>query len=285
MDGEIYMDWSKAKSILIIAFIVTNLFLVYVLYSTQSIDNTNVDYEFINDVKDLLLEKKINIDSTIPTEIPSLPLLTIEYETYDPHELADTFLGEYTIEEVEDNEYYKNGKEALTINNSNEIIYTNENNTEKLNSLEKDELIALAEKFIRDKGFAIDDYKLSDFRESDGTYSIEFNKYIENIFLEKSYMKFSIDEYGIRRFERYWVISAELGESSITLVSAPRALLKLVTIEDAYGKTIIDIVPCYYLDLTKHTSIGDPKNMKGGKAALAWRIQFSDGTKIFLEDN
>jgi len=280
-----HMDWSKAKSILIVAFIVTNLFLAYVLFNAQNVDNSNLNYEFIDDVKSLLLEKDIKINSTIPTEIPSLPLLTIEYETYDPVELANTFFGEYTIEEIDGNKYYRKGNETLTIENCNELIYTSEDNVEKINSTEKEELIKLAEKFIKDKGFAVDDYKMSEFSENDGTYYIEFNKYIEGIFFEKSYMKFFIDEYGVKSFERYWVSSTELSSSNITLISAPRALLKLITIEDSYGKVITDITPCYYLDLQKHTSIGDPKKVKGGKATLAWRIKFDDGTKIFLEDN
>ena len=279
------MDWSKAKNILIVAFIITNLFLAYVLLDTKSIDNPTIDEEFISDVKELLLEKDIKIDSTIPTEIPSLPLLTIEYETYKPVDVASKFLGKYTIKNIEGNEYYTNGTETLTINNGNRIIYSNYNNIKKINSIEKKNLIAIAEDFIRDKGFETNDYKLSDFRENNGTYYIEFNKVIQNMFFEKSYMKFNIDTAGIKEFERYWVRSAELGDNNITVMSAPRALLKLVTIKEAYGKTITDISTCYYLDLQKHMSIGDPKKMKGGKATLAWRIQFDDGSKIFLEDN
>lgn len=285
MDGEIYMDWSKAKNILIVAFIITNLFLAYVLIDTKSIDNPTVDNEFITDVRNLLLEKDIKIDSTIPTEIPSLPLLTIEYETYKPVDLASKFLGQYTAENIEGKEYYRNGDETLIISNGNEIIYTDDNNIKKIQSFEKKNLIRIAEDFIRNKGFASDDYKLSDFRENNGVYYIEFNKVIKDMFLEKSYMKFDIDASGIKKFERYWISSAELGDNNIALMSAPRALLKLITMKDAYGKTITDISTCYYLDLQKHMSVGDPKKMKGGKATLAWRVQFSDGTKIFLEDN
>jgi len=285
VDGEIYMDWSKAKNILIIAFIITNLFLAYVLIDSKNIDNPIIDDEFITDVRNLLLEKDIKIDSTIPTEIPSLPLLTIEYETYKPVDLASKFLGQYTTENIEGKEYYRNGTETLIINNENEIIYTNDDNVKKIESLEKKDLIKIAEDFIKDKGFASNDYKLSDFRESNGTYYIEYNKVIQDTFFEKSYMKFNIDASGIKKFERYWVSSAELGDNNMTLMSAPRALLKLITMKDAYGKTITDISACYYLDLQKHMSIGDPKKMKSGNATLAWRIQFSDGTKIFLEDN
>jgi len=76
------MDWSKAKSVLIIAFVITNIFLLHAISENNNVYDSYhiVEDHFANDVKSRLLEKGIKIDVDIPQNIQSLPLLNIEYE-------------------------------------------------------------------------------------------------------------------------------------------------------------------------------------------------------------
>lgn len=281
------MDWSKAKNILIIAFIITNIFLAYVLINSRSTDVPTVEDDFIKDVKSFLLEKNIKVAVDVPKEIPSLPLFRIKYEIYNPQDIASRFLGsKYTTETIEGKEYYINGNENVTVKNSNEIIYENTNIESKYNDLTSKEAESLAIKFINEKGFSTEDFKLSVISYEDQKYYIEYTKVIDDFYFEKSYMKFVIGPAGINEFERHWIESAESDDSTtVTVMSAPRALLKLLTIEEAHGKTIKEISICYYLDPEKHIGSSDSSNTKGGKATPAWRVIFDDGTKIFLEDN
>lgn len=78
------MDWSKAKTILIIAFIVTNIVLGYALFNSQRIDEPTLKEDFITDVAKLLKEKDITLNTAIPKEIPSLGIMTVEYEQRTP---------------------------------------------------------------------------------------------------------------------------------------------------------------------------------------------------------
>ena len=78
MDGE-RDDWSKAKTILVIAFIITNLLLIYVLVGENHIYEPTLKDEFIDEVIALLAEgHKARTD--IPKEIPRLNSMIVEYE-------------------------------------------------------------------------------------------------------------------------------------------------------------------------------------------------------------
>lgn len=281
------MDWSKAKNILIIAFIITNVFLAYVLINSRDNHTSTVGEEFIRDVQTFLLEKNIKVAVDIPKDIPSLPLFNIKYETYNPQEIANKFLGQkYETETIQGYVYYVNGSESVTVKNGNEIIYKNASKTQIYDSMTSDRAVDLAQKFIEDKDFSVSDYKLSIITYEDDVYYIEYTKLIDDFYFEKSYMKFAISLSGINSFERYWIESADLDDSiHMTIMSAPRALLKLLSMEEAYGKTISEISVCYYLDPNKHIGANSSSSAKGGKATPAWRIVFDDGTKIFLEDN
>lgn len=282
------MDWSKAKNILIIAFIITNIFLAYVLINSRSTNIPEVSDDFVKDVEGFLLEKNINLSVEIPRYLPSLSLYTIKYEMYELLDIARRFFGQqYSIDDTESNIYHiSNGIEKVTVKYDNEIIYESIANSKKYFNLNKEKAEDMAKDFISSKGFSTDDFKLSYIKEENGTYFLEFTKVIDDYYFEKSYMRFYISETGVNRFERYWIESAELDDSTnLTIMSAPRALLKLLAMEEVHGKTIEEISISYYLDPETHIGVINASKTKGGKATPAWRILFSDGEKIFLEDN
>jgi len=89
------MDWSKAKNVLIIAFIATNIFLIYniqsKLFGEQEIHIINDEY--VNSVEEHLNNNGIELEAHISKEIISLPILVVRYKTFDSDTLAQGFLG------------------------------------------------------------------------------------------------------------------------------------------------------------------------------------------------
>lgn len=278
------MDWAKAKNILIIAFILTNLLLIYVLVDTKDLEDPTLKVEFIKDVKNMLLEKNININCEIPKTTPSLPLLTVEYESYDPHKLADRFFKDYSRELNEDSFVFKSEAERLIVKNRKEIEYENNSNTNKYDKITKSNIDTIIRDFLIDKGFSVDDYVLDSIKEDNGTYYVKYNKKYKDIVIESSYMDFKIDNSGVKKFSRLWINPLGLDDNGIKVSSAPRALLRLISIEEVYGKSIERIDLSYYFSPKNHSSIGDLKDAKQAKAIPAWRITFDDGSKEFLEE-
>lgn len=70
------MDWSKAKNILIVALIATNIFLLFTYLTKNETDHKIVD----KDVLFTVLEgKNIFVDTQIPDKYENMPAINIEY--------------------------------------------------------------------------------------------------------------------------------------------------------------------------------------------------------------
>jgi regulatory protein YycI of two-component signal transduction system YycFG len=274
------MDWSKAKNILIIAFIITNLLLIYVIKSNENSHQMypTINEAFIEDVKDRLLRKNIQVSTEIPKETPSLPILNVEYEIYNsPHKLAKSFLGEYNQGHHEFI-YYNDKGEKLTLIDDKRILYESNSKNKLYDNLSKEQLIKITEDFIEQNGFKTGDYRLNNFRFTNGKYFLEYTKLYNGMSIETSYMRFEIDKTGIKKFERQWVKSIVPNERKIIITPAPEALLKLLLMEEHYGKTIMEIELCYSSSFEERNP-EDWKRIVKSNVDPTWKVKFKDGTK------
>ncbi len=281
------MDWSKAKTILIIAFVITNLLLAYMLFDNNSIAEPTVSDDFIADVTKLLNTKDIKLNCNIPKDIPSLSTMTVEYEVYDIADINKVFFNGTSlgINQVEGIVEFKKDKEIVKIIDEKKLDYENGNDENKYNDLNEEKAIHLAEEFLEYKGFIESDMELTYKSNYKNTYYLEYTKIYNGIYLENTYTKFVIDKRGVKRFERFWLNPKEVGDNEIYISTAPKAILGLLNMDSVYGKTIDDISLCYYFDPVRHRDVvEDPKKTREGKAIPAWRIQFNDDSIVFLDE-
>ncbi len=280
------MDWSKAKSILIISFIITNLILAYVLISGDKYEETTIKDSFIEDVIQLLDKKDIKLGLSIPREIPSLVSLTVEYENIDSYRVnEDFFKGLGSIESkgtgITEINY---GEESILIRNRKTLLYQNKNTQIKYNNMDKELAIDLALSFIKEKGIDTSDMKLSKVIEEENLFKIEYTKVYEGRYIERANTLIEVDQRGIFSLERMWLNVVEVGEKPRYISTAPKSILSLLTMEEAYGKTIEDISLTYYFDPEKQEFVNNPTDAKRGNTVPGWRVVFSDGTKFILDD-
>lgn len=282
------MDWSKAKNILIISFIFTNIFIAYVLFSVnKDQEKVEIQDEFIEDVVALLAKESIKIDTEVPKEIPSLPIVSVEYEVYDTKKILERFLGSYTEEFVDGIITYRNDKKTVQFERNNKkIIYRDENlsNQDIKNAITKEEAIKKSEDFVITNGFDFKNTKLGFVTEQDGVYKLFYNNVVDDITVEQTNMTLEISSEGIISFERYWIYKAEKEVQVLKPTSAPKALLRLLARDEYHGKTIKKIEICYYFNMDDYRDdeLGDSK---GGVAVPTWKFVFQDGEKVFLEEN
>lgn len=279
------MDWSKAKTILIIALIVTNSLLGYVLFVDQNNVDATIQSEFVQETVDLLNKKDIKLQTEIPTTSPNLFGLTVEYQILNNETLNNNFFeGKGNIDSKGEGLleiYYED--QLITVINKKLIIYESFTEEIKYDLLSEEQAIDIAKDFIADKGFILTDMELSYSKVVDGVYNIEFTKiYYEN-YMESTFTNVVIDNRGVRKLERNWLDMIDIGATSIHIGSAPKSLLALISMEEVYGKTIKDISLCYYFNPEKHDYLNDPGEAQRGSAIPAWRIQFEDGYKIFID--
>lgn len=281
------MDWSKAKTILIIAFIITNILLVYVIMGENHINNEpTIKDEFIEDVMKLLKDKNITVSAQIPKDIPHLNAMTVEYENVNIQELNRNYFNNDGIIEQDGDDLAKIVKddESILVINNRFIIYENKREREIYKDLDKDKAIQLSKEFINKGQFQTSDMELTFIKEDKGIFYLEYSKIYEDILVERTFTNFQIDKRGVKKFERLWLNEKDFGEVEIYISTAPKSILTLLGMQEVYGKTITDISLCYYFDPEKHDYLGEPKDAKQGKAVPAWRVQFDDGYKIFIDE-
>ncbi|MBS4534432.1 two-component system regulatory protein YycI [Clostridium sp. D2Q-14] len=285
------MDWSKAKKILIIAFLIVNIVLLSSnLYRAKGMNQYTATTE--EDVKQQLAKVDIKIDTDIPTNVLDIKLLEIKYEDYSTDtkkiDIARKFVHltdviDFSNVETEDNTItFNNGNERIDIVNDNKLIYTN-NKKENIENTNYDPHEVVND-FLKDKGFDTDDYVLRNEEKNGSVYNLEYTKKYKDTIVEKSYMNFVISSSKVVKFERFWIDAIEEKENKFELRPATDHLLKLLSEEDLMGKDIENIDICYYFD-PADTDMFDVKEPRSGDAVPAWNVEFSDGTNKYLYDN
>lgn len=280
------MDWSKAKNVLIIAFIVINILMGYVLIlKDKEVDATNSP-DFINQAIGLLNKKEIKVHTDIPNIKPELSTLTIVFENIKPEVINTNFFNNraYISSVSEELVELSLVDENVSILNKKLLIYESGSTEIKYPTLNEDIVIDIAKDFLVQKGFSIDDVKISHMKRVGEYYYVEFSKIFNNIYLESSFTNIQIDSRGVIKMERMWLDVKEVGESLISISPAPKSILGLLSMKEVYGKSIIDISLCYYFSPGKHDYIEDPLEAKQGRAIPAWRIQFEDGYKVIIDN-
>lgn len=280
------MDWSKAKTILIIAFIITNIILGLVIFSVDKHEDATLKEDFIEEVEGLLVKKDISIDTQIPREVPFLNTLTVEYEVLDFDSVnKDFFNGEGIVDlKVKDLAKILRDNENISISNRKIIKYENNDDTLIYKDLDKDKVKDIAMKFLKDKNFDTSDMEVSFINQKEDSYIVEFSKIFNERYLEIAYTLVEVDRVGVRSLERLWLDVLSEGDNPIYISTAPKSILELLSREDVYGKTIVDISLSYYFEPTRNDYIQKPKDARRGKSIPAWRVLFDDGYKVIIDN-
>jgi regulatory protein YycI of two-component signal transduction system YycFG len=274
------MDWNKSNTILIIAFLVLNIFLLTSTFGNKSIDNfdTDLDSNFQDNVGNILLSKNIDIKCEIPESVFNLPVLETEYEMIEiNNELVRKYLGK-NLEAIEDVYKYENDKnETLEIVDGKKIRFTIRNMISGEINIDDEELNKIIKSFLGE--YNIDDtgfYESCRYISKNGSY-ITYTQNYNDINMDNSYMNFLVDKEGIYAFEMQRISTVIEIKDKIRTTPAIEALLRLMTYDDIRDKDIIEIKMKYY-------SIEDENWKKITKinSDPTWKIVFSDGTQKYL---
>lgn len=281
-----HMDWSKAKTILIVAFLVTNLILGYVLLSSDKQVESTLKKDFIEDVTNLLNKKNILIDTEIPKDIPSLNTLNVEYEIMGTYDLnKNYFSGEGKIEALDQETTHISAEdEEIMIINKKIFKYKNNKDMEIYKDLNIDLAKDIAYKFLEEKKYNTADMKISYIKEENNNFNIEYGKIYKEKYLETAYTRITIDNRGIKSLERMWLNVLEEGDAPIYISTAPKAILNLLSMKEVYGKTIKDISLSYYFEPSELDILQELKDTKKGRTIPVWRVVFSDGHKVIIDN-
>lgn len=273
------MDWNKSNTILIIAFIIINILLLATTINNIYKDEYNVlsDKDFINETEQILKQKNITINCSIPKETYILPVLETEYEIIDVNnDLIQNYLGK-GVEAKEDVFSYSNEKgETLDIIDNKKIVFKKRNSLKGLKPTEEN-ILAYIESFAKEKNLDMTKYDRTYKYDNDEGSCIIYNMHQNNISIDNSYMRFFIDNEGIYMFEMQRIKSTMEIKEKIRTVSSMEALLRLMTYDNLKDKEIDGIEMVYY-------SLEDNnwKYIIKTNSDPTWKVIFKDGNQLHL---
>ncbi|QSX05023.1 two-component system regulatory protein YycI [Sedimentibacter sp. zth1] len=273
------MDWNKSNTILIIAFLIVNIFLFSYTYYDDLLDkkqDTIENESFLQSVEEILETKNITIKCDIPQKIYKRPFLEIEYKIVHPSKkLIEDFLGEYSGLISDDINVYEKNDEKLEIVGGKKIIYSKEtpSNIEINNTKSADNII---NEFCVEKNIDLSNF-IKDFTETkDNTKIVRFVQRYKGYKVENSYIRFYISKGDVIGYEKQFV--ANISErATVNVVSATEALLRLMVYEDIHDCKITDIEICYYTKENKDFEVINSINVD-----LVWKVIIDNNKIIYL---
>ncbi|WFD10229.1 two-component system regulatory protein YycI [Tepidibacter hydrothermalis] len=243
------MDWSKSKTILIIAFILTNIVLGYNLYINVFRHDTEDIFSdsSINNLNKLLSTKNISINTQIPKDTPSLSTLSIKYEDLNKSDLDSVFKQD-GVYKIEDKRIIYNGKSDI-------------------DELDISECTSFTKKFLNKYNFDDDTYLKSTIKKQDRIEIIYTGKY-KNYFLEESYMKFVFYENKDFSFERLWIVPIEEKKQKKRVIPSVEAIMSAYS-QMPKDSVINEIKLGYYFE-------SNNMDIEQGDIGPVWRLKVNN---------
>jgi len=278
------LEWRRAKTILIIALLLTNCVLIGLFIQQKKNEEAMINrkIEFSNEVKDILMQNDIEVLCEIPINELLMKVVTVTYEGYNGEKIAERIFPEYIVSQTENGPIYEAKDAVLSVSNGKQISYERYGlSDKKLDDLEMAK--KYADEFIDKMGLESGDSRLTYHSINNDGIKLIYSKVYKDIVLEKCVMEFEIDNLGVRKFYRYWLMPLGEVEGTRNIRSASKALLNLLGNEDAVGNNVIEIVPAFYFNPNLLSESGVEKTKKA-QAILSWRIQLDNGKVFFVEE-
>lgn len=252
------MDWTRAKTILIIGLLLTNCMLGG-LYYQQYMKNNAVYKSEVQDTLEFLKNHHIYLDTEIPEKTRKMSVLTVRYDDTDWDMVQDV------LAEQETDETGENG------------------------SMTEETLRKLCDTILDRCGF-VEDTLAYDSCQIDGSQAeVRYKNIYDGIALEKSGIVCKITDGRIEEIQRHWIRPVEYGKTRQRVIPAADALIQFATewvkkkSENTDGNLpseihIGKIELVYWLNPAVESSGGVEDT-----ALPAWRITYNGGEETFID--
>ncbi len=269
------MNWSKAKSILIIMFLIADVFLFYVTYSDDIIGRQNKDNTM--QVLEYLKNQDIIIKGKIPNKGTPAPLLNVKYKLLKEEEAREIFFDSkerISIKNNKEGTSMESSKAFLEIMSSGDLFYLNKSLSNKEANRSLDEAMAKKniEEFLELLDIDLNDTIIIKKNVVDNNLNIKYNQTYKGQFIDNSYLEIRACNSGVSYMKMLWFESVESGKTKKEVISPIKALMKLSELYREMENTIRveDISQGYYFGSGGPFDI---KQIEEGTAIAVWRLK------------
>lgn len=255
------MDWSKAKTYLIIAFTLTNIFLSWSIFADKKALYSNDFFvkESLHNLNLVLQKKDINLETSLPKKLPKMGLLKVQYEEIKEENYPSLFL------DFGDHIEILSGKQIrLSIPRFLEFFDTAHAQTD-------------AQAFIHHYGLD-NDFVLRNTIETEEQIHLIYDLEYDGMFLEGSYMNLTYDKLGHLHLERTKLEVLEKSAKKKPIKTSVEAVLQ-ASAEITPGESIEAIDLGYYYE---EYGVNSLSTTKTATALPHWRIRTSTDTFHYI---
>ena len=277
------MNWEKAKTVLIVALLITDLFLAGVLYADRMrVAPAENAAAFHRETKELLKDAGIALEAEIPKDGSSLPILDVAYETDTTDNLNQRFFqGKGRVAEDDDQRLVlRTARGQLKVLDERRLIY--EADAASNAFLNEKEAEKKALDFLAERGFPTDDIALFYSETTGNRRKLMFTKTYKNNYVESAYTEIDLVGDKVVRMDRLWIDVIDETAEREPLPMATQSLLRLLSHESLKGRTIKKIDPCYYFNPEEQGTVENLSHGTRGYATVAWRMELDGGEELVL---
>lgn len=277
------MNWEKAKTVLIVALIITDVFLAGVLYmDRRRVEPLENAPAFHRETKEMLADAGIKVEAEIPEDGDTLPVLDVAFETQTPEDLNERFFhGRGEVDDRDDEEaVITTARAKLKVVDNRRFIYEADGTSNAF--LEKDEAEEKALAFLKERDFATDDMHLYYSETAGNRRRLIFTKTYKKNYVESAYTEVKMIGDKVVYMDRMWIDVLDETREREALPMATQSLLRLLSHKSLRGRTIKKIDPCYYFDPKEQGAVENLTHGTRGYATVAWRMELDGGEELIL---
>lgn len=282
------MNWSRAKTILIILFLIADIFLFHELYSESLESKSRAEQANAEEVIKFLEKQGISVKCNIPKASSPKTTLTVKYKYIDSQYALDTFFDspkDVAIKTYEDRTVMEDKNIYIEINKNGEFTYTNKKlMRNRTNEVDEETALNNMKEFLKKVDIDDKDIYSSSKNLEEGYLKINCSQGYKGTFLDESYLEILATKEGIAYMKMLWFEVENNGKNKNEIIHPMKALMELAeemenkSDEDKKHLVISDISLGYYFDTDKEQVEGfDVIEVEEGTAIPAWRIKTDMG--------
>lgn len=269
------MDWAKAKTILIVVFLASNLFLGYMIIGGNNGSIDAVDSEKIGLITDYLSEKNIVIKGQVPEKKMDMSSITVKYKLFRKEEVIKNIFSpeEKVAESAEGDTVILKGKnKEVTIKECRELNFSDAS-IGPAASVDKNICTRNIKEFLGRLGMK-DDANIRLVEDREGYKRFIYEQSFRGMPIYNSMMEFYVNNSGVRTARIIWFESIKQAGRRADVISPAIALLYLPEYQastEANRLEVMEILQGYYFGTGARSKV-DASKIEEGTAFPVWKI-------------
>lgn len=275
------MNWNKAKSILLICFMLIDLVLLtmYVKKTKEGAKDLSMSKA---DVVEILEGQGIKVDEKELKEGGEYKGYILKYYDFDLDKINKNFFnGEAELDDRYDLKLLTKDEKSVSLSQGTLFSYMDASEIEKYPDMNLEKAVELANDFMKEKELLVRGTTFDGAYKDEDSYQVHFAIKYEGKYLENSFINFTIDKRGVRRVDAMCLEYINTEDEDFTLDAVKDKILSIIDKPEVKGKSIDRVDMCYYIDQVTLDQASE-LNITRLRAVPHWRITFKDGYKMIL---